>query len=35
MELQIAMVKIDKIFQYGRYSKAIMEDAMKRLGGGE
>jgi len=34
LELPIAMAKIEKLFRYGRYSKEIMEDVMKRLRGG-
>jgi predicted nucleic acid-binding protein len=35
LELPIAMAKLEKLSNYGRYSRAIMEDAMKRLRGGE
>jgi len=35
LELPIAIAKLEKLSNYGRYSRAIIEDAMKRLRGGE
>jgi predicted nucleic acid-binding protein len=35
LELPIAIAKLEKLFHYGRYSKEILEDAMKRLRGEE
>jgi bifunctional DNA-binding transcriptional regulator/antitoxin component of YhaV-PrlF toxin-antitoxin module len=34
LELPIAMAKLEKVNLYGRYSKKIIEDATKRLKGG-
>lgn len=35
LEVPIAMAKFEKLSHYGRYSREIMEDAIKRLRGGE